>query len=264
MRGVEAVRAVAPGGVHDHGHAGVLQHLHARAVGALEDLLGEHLPGRSGPDHLAVEADEVRQVRGDAVEVVGGEEDRDAGRVELAQQVQHLVPQAHVDAGGGLVEQQQLGPAEERPRDEHALLLAARELADVPPAELLETEPREHRGHLVPLGTAGPGQQPPADAGHQDALVDRHREAPVDRLDLGHVGHPQPGAPLDRALRRLEGPEHRAQQRRLAGARGADHADQLAGRDLEIHAGQHGLRAIAAGDGVEPDELGAGHRGHCG
>ena len=80
---------------------------------------------------------------GDAVEVVGREQDREAARVQVVEQVQDLVAQARVDAGGRLVHEQQLGLAEQRAGDEDALLLAARQLADVAVAEVLDVQPRE-------------------------------------------------------------------------------------------------------------------------
>ena len=95
-------------------------------------------------DDLAVEADEVRQVGGDAVEVVGGEHDRQPVGVQVVEQVQDLVAGAHVDAGRRLVQQQQVGLAEQRAGDEHALLLAAGQLADVAVGQVADAEPVEH------------------------------------------------------------------------------------------------------------------------
>ena len=48
------------------------------------------------------------QVGGDAVEVVGGEHDRQPVAVQVVEQVEDLVAGAHVDARGRLVHQQQL------------------------------------------------------------------------------------------------------------------------------------------------------------
>ena len=62
---------IAVEAVEHHGHAGVLEDLHAGAVGALQHVGGEDLTGRALADHLGVEADEVGQVGGHAVEVVG-------------------------------------------------------------------------------------------------------------------------------------------------------------------------------------------------
>ena len=57
-----------------------------------------------------------------------------------------------VDARRRLVHQQQLRAAEQRPGDEHPLLLAARQLADVAVGEVADAEALEH---VVDLGLLG-------------------------------------------------------------------------------------------------------------
>ena len=98
-----------------------------------------------------LQAHEVGEVGGDAVQVVGREHDGEAVGVEVGEEVQDLVAGAHVDAGRGLVEQQHSGLAEQRPGDEHPLLLAAGELADVAIAEAADAELVEH---VVDFGAA--------------------------------------------------------------------------------------------------------------
>ena len=73
----------------------------------------------------------MRQVAGDAVQVVRREDDREAEVVQVVEQVEDVVAGADVDARRRLVHQQQVRIAEQCPGDEHALLLAAGELADV-------------------------------------------------------------------------------------------------------------------------------------
>ena len=223
-------------------------------------------PRHAVADHAAVQADDARQVRGDPVEVVRREDDRQPAGVEVVEQVQDLVAQAHVDARRRLVHEQQLGLAEQRARDEHALLLAARQLADVAIGEIADVELREHRGDLRALGAAGPRQPPAVDARHQHALAHRHREAPVDRLDLRHVRHPQIGAPRHAAVRDAHAARQHAQRRRLAGAGGADDADELAPVDREVDVDEDRLAAVAARDARQPEQLLAvgGGRAHCG
>ena len=126
-------------------------------------------------------------MRRDAVQVVGGEHDRETVGVEVGEEVQHLVAGAHVDPGRGFVQQQHLRPAEQRPRDEHPLLLAAGELADVAISEAADAELLEHRVHFLPLVTRRPGQDAPSGPRHQHDLGDGDREVPVDRPDLRHV-----------------------------------------------------------------------------
>ena len=85
-------------------------------LAALDDLAQVH-------DH-----DRVAHVR-DGGEVVGDEQ---VGQTQLglqiAQQVQDLGADRHVERGDGLVEHDQLGRQRQRPRDGDALALAAREL----------------------------------------------------------------------------------------------------------------------------------------
>ena len=182
--------------VDDDRHAAVLEDLHARAVGALEDVGREHVDGPARADDAAVQADHARQVGGDAVEVVRRQQDRQAARVEVVEQVEDLVAQADVDAGRRLVHQQQLGLAEQRAGDEHALLLAAGELPDVAVAQVLDDPSRARISPTAARSAAArPGQPAAGRARHQHALLDGHREAPVDRLDLRHVGDPQALAP---------------------------------------------------------------------
>ena len=131
-------------------------------------------PRRALGDDLAVEAHEARQVRRDAVQVVGREHDRQAVGVEVAEQVQDLVAGPHVDARRGLVEEQEVGPAEQRPGEEHALLLAAGELADVPVPEPADPQPLEHGGDLGALrrGSATAAARPRGPR-HEHALARR-------------------------------------------------------------------------------------------
>ena len=143
--------------------------------------------GRAGRDHRLVQRHQLRQVGRHAVEVVGGQHDRDALGVELAEQVQHVVPGGDVDAAGRLVHQQQLRLAQQRAGDEHPLLLAAGQLADVPAAELADARagrapaPRPR----VP-SRDGHGRRRPVRAISTHSR-DGDREAPVHRLELRHV-----------------------------------------------------------------------------
>src|SRR5688572_29640552 len=89
--------------VNDDAHAAVDQYVHGCAVGLLQDIWSNHLRGRSRGDHIAIDADETWEVSRDAVEVMRCENDGDSVRVEIRQQMEHLVPGANVDTRGGLV-----------------------------------------------------------------------------------------------------------------------------------------------------------------
>ena len=125
------------------------------------------------------------------------------------------------------------GRREQGAGDEHALLLAARELADVAVGQLVDARaaraPRRPRRARRALAHGSSRRCVRAMSTHSR---DGHREAPVDRLDLRHVADAQPrraGRPcpaLGAACRVIS-----AQQRRLARARRPDDADELARAD---------------------------------
>ena len=144
--------------------------------------------GRAGAEDGPVQAHELGQVGGDAVEVVRGEHDGQPVVVQVAEQVEDLVAGADVDARRRLVEQQQVGFGEQGAGEEHPLLLSTRQRTDVAAGELADAELVEHPPHVGLLLLGRPGQEPAADPGHEHALGHRDREVPVDPLDLGHVG----------------------------------------------------------------------------
>ena len=59
------------------------------------------------------------------LEVVGGEQDRGAARLQLLDELPELAPRLGVEAGGGLVEEQQLGAADDAERDVEPAALPA-------------------------------------------------------------------------------------------------------------------------------------------
>jgi len=93
-------------------------------------LDGEHLGGRArGRDRPVGDHDQLVAVARGEVQIVQHHHHRDPARpVQIGQQVQHLDLVAHVQEGGGLIEQQQVGVLRERHRDPHPLSLPAREL----------------------------------------------------------------------------------------------------------------------------------------
>ena len=77
----------------------------------------------------AVDDGDVAAERFRFFEVVRGEDDRGAARVDLAQELPHGAADLDVDAGGGLVEDQQARLVHQRARDHEAALHAARQAA---------------------------------------------------------------------------------------------------------------------------------------
>jgi hypothetical protein len=93
-----------------------------------------------------------------------------------------------VDAGEGLVEQVEVGILRQRPGEEHALLLAARQLADLAVGEIGHADPVE--AGLAPDPDA-PDSARTARARGRDPSAPRRsrgREIPVDAGPLRHVG----------------------------------------------------------------------------
>src|SRR2546425_7634710 len=80
------------------------------------------------PEPAVAEGEAATGVGGD-VELVGDEHDGQPAAVEALQERQHFHARARVEVAGGLVGQDDGRIVDERPRDGHALLLAARELA---------------------------------------------------------------------------------------------------------------------------------------
>jgi DNA polymerase I-like protein with 3'-5' exonuclease and polymerase domains len=62
-----------------------------------------------------VQAHDPWQVGRDPVEVVGRQHDRQALRIQVTQQVQHVVPRRQVHAAGRLIQEQQLRVTDQRP-----------------------------------------------------------------------------------------------------------------------------------------------------
>jgi hypothetical protein len=97
-------------------------------VGAIrlpEYLRREDLVRIAFGDDAPIDAHDPGQVGSHGVQLVGGEDDCHAGPAEIGEQVQDLVTGLEVYAGGGLVEEQDLGIADHRAGQEDALLLTA-------------------------------------------------------------------------------------------------------------------------------------------
>src|SRR5690606_29342888 len=148
---------------------------------------------------------------------------------------------AHVERGGGLVEQQQLGSGGEQAGEHHALTLAAAEGGDPARAELGGLHAGERLVHAALVLAIGP-----APARHVRRAAEHHElpyaEIVVERGELRQVGEPlgavarglleqgtvaqAHGALLGRAQ-----PREHAQQGALAAAVGTHERPDLAGRD---------------------------------
>ena len=100
---------------------------------------------RPDVDEPAAEDDAgaVAELRG-LVEVVGGEQDRGALGLEAADERPELAARLGVEPRGRLVEEEQLGPADDAEGDVDAATLPARELRDARARLLLEADGGDH------------------------------------------------------------------------------------------------------------------------
>src|SRR5690606_17176290 len=103
---------------------------------------------------------------------------------------------------GGLVEQQQAGPSDERAGDHEHLLLATGERARTLRLALLEPgEQPEHAGDVGALGVA------PAEAVGAEVQVLEHGEVAEDLTALGHMAEPTADGERGRLVRDLRAVE---------------------------------------------------------
>ena len=167
-----------------------------------------------------------------------------------------------VDPGGRLVEHEQVGLAGERAGDQHPLLLAAGQRGDAVPGLVGEADRLERGLDGLPVGPAASGtngrrreSRPEAttsrtEAGTPEAAVDPLRDeadAVPARANAVERGAEQP----DLAAAGRDQAHHRADQRGLAGAVGAEDGDHLARRHGEVDAAQD--RPAAELDGAVGD-----------
>ena len=165
----------------------MFEDVHRGAVDGFEDRWGEYCFGAASAGDAHVETEQLWEMSGCAIQVVGAEHDGEPVVVELAQEVKDFVACSYVDTGRGFVEEQDLRFAEKGAGDEHALLLSSGQLADVAMTKLTDAEAIKDDGDVALLRCAGPRSTTPVDSGHRNDLGDRNWKVPVDRLDLGHV-----------------------------------------------------------------------------
>ena len=162
-------------------------------------------------------------------------------------------PRRHgVEPRDRLVEQQELARGAQGAREQHALLLAAGERLIAVVRQILDA----HALHvLLRAGAVGPRIEWAAvhlvDAARAHDL--RHAcgkvalELRLLRQIADLVAH-EPVSERDAALLRRFEPEQALDECGLAGTVFADHAQQIAARDREVHVAQHRLPVVAEAD----------------
>lgn len=195
---------------------------------------------------------EVQDVRGVAhrrVDIVGHHDDGDVvAEVHKLDEIIQLPRRDRVEAGHRLVEQQELLRGAQGARQQHALLLPARQLLIAPVPQLLDA----HALH-VPVGAGAvlrvvvqAAAQGIEAAGEHD-LPDAGRKIPLDLgllRQVADLGALQAVAEADRPLLRGLEAQKPLDQRGLAGAVLADHAEIIPRVQREVHALQHGRAVI--------------------
>jgi len=175
-------------------------------------------------------------------ELVRHQQDRPAAGGEPAERGGERLLAGRVHPGGRLVEHQQVGPAGQRPGDQRALLLAAGERGHRVVDAVQQADVGERVADRGPVGVAGRAEDPAAgQPARGDDLADGGRHAAAGAEPLRDVADPGPGPEpalrgaeqVDLAAGRRDQTEDRADQRRLAGAVGAEDRDHLAGGHRE-------------------------------
>ncbi len=165
---------------------------------------------------------------------VRGEEHGLAGVADLVQQVVELVLDERVEARGGLVQDQQLGPVHERLDEADLAPVAGGEIGHL--ALEVAVQALRQRGDVVPVDAAAQVGEvaqrlAPGEVGVQAQLTGQVAAARLDRQRLAAaVPAEDEGAPG----RRPDQVQQHADGGRLAGAVGAEEAEHLARPDLQV------------------------------
>ncbi len=194
---------------------------------------------------------------------VAADEDRLAQRAQFAEQLAKLDPCPRVEAGGGLVEEQDLGVVDERVRQAEPLLHAARQRLDVLVALVAEVDELEE----VADHASSAGRRDAVAASEEvEVLPDLHvvvdpehvRHEPDDAPHLiGVPGH-RPARDLGLPGRRTKERGEHAQDRGLAGAVGPDQPEDLTGLDRQVDAGHRQRAVVPLDQALGPQD--GGHR----
>jgi hypothetical protein len=163
--GVGAVQGQPPAVLLDGRHGGqALEELPGQAVGGHADRaaagrLGFHVVGGAVGQQAAAGDDD--DAVGDGVgllQPVGGEQHRAARRHVAAYPLPEGAAGVHVQRGGGLVQDQQLGVAGQGKGQPHPLPLPARQPLHLPLGERLQVGQPQHLGHRERVGVQAADQ----------------------------------------------------------------------------------------------------------
>src|SRR4051794_1146412 len=229
------------------------EHDELAAIGGLQDLRAQAL-GRAERDLAPVQAEDPLP-RASLADVVGRDQQRPPLPPQLLEQGLDTRGAGRVDARQRLVEQHHRRVLDQRPGDQHALALAAGELAEALARPVVEADARERREARPAVEAAI--ERRAAVGAHQRDVERGNREVEPRPLGLGHVGGRAGELGRAAAVRQL--PEQRAEERALAATVGAEDRDDLAGLGGEAHCADR----VGAPAGAAGEPLGADERGHA-
>jgi len=181
--------------------------------------------------------------------------------VQAANLEAHLLAQVGVEVAERLVEQQRLGLDHQGARQRHALLLAAGKLPRIAVGQRLQPRRRQDTGEpAVDRRLVEPADlQAVGDVLRhrhmwpQGIALEDHRHVAALRRHRAGRGGQHLAANHDFACRRLDEAGDQPQGRRLAAARGAEQADQLAVLDVQRHAIDGDGLAVALAEALQLD-----------
>ena len=230
-------------------------------AGALEQRVG-----RAGDDEpTRVDHHDVVTHLLHVVEQMRRHQHRDAERSEPGDEREHVVAAGRVETAGRLVEEHELGIADDRLRELRALAHARRELTDRAETSFVEADEVEDVGRALARGAR---RQPAQLAERRDdvgrGLVERQA------VVLGHVAESRPHADriagdvepahLDLALGRMREPEQQTKRRRLARAVRADETDPPT-RNIDREVVERGRARITLRQPVDAEQGSSCHDG---
>ena len=208
---------------------------------------------------LRHDGDAVRQ-RKRLFLIMGDENEGDADRLLQRSQLQlHLLPQFLVESAQWLVEQQHLGPLDQRPGKGHALAFAARKLGRAAPGVAGQLDQAQRLLHLgvdfrlreARLSQAEGDVSPHVEV-RKDGVVLKHH---VHGTPMG--GNGQHGLAIDvdfAAVGRLQAGQH-AQQGRFSATRGAEQGKKFAAPNFEARVIDGAHRAETLANGSDRDDF---------
>src|SRR3954466_29322 len=198
-------------------------------------------------------------------DVVGGDDDRRPGFVELDEQAQQPLRQIGIDIARRLVREQKLRPRDHRARDCRTLLFSAGEHRRQRRNAIAEPHPVQELHDLIAIAVLGVPNHPQR---QRHVFIGRHVIEQAKILKHDPDAPPQRRQRIlaqsrdvmaeqgDQPARRPQREEQETQQRALAGAGGAGEELERTGVDAEGEVAQDlGTEAIAQSYMLDPDPV---------